>query len=493
VKIASFMLRFVFPVCLLLWGCAVGPNYKPPNVNAPTAFRASFGTDQQASLADLPWWDLFHDETLKELVKSSLAHNYDLAAAVARVEQARQLSAQARSEYFPYFDYLSVTSYGHNQFINSPSSNLPGAQGFFLGIARATWEADVWGRIRRTNEAARAQYLATQEARRGVMLTLTSEVSQAYFELLGLRYQLDIAKETTESYTKTVKLFSKREDEGIGNGLQTSSASADLATAAASIPELERVIAIKENQISVLTGQNPGTIETKTKLLDEVIPLDVPAGLPSALLERRPDVLAAEQTARAANAQIGIAQAVFFPAIGLTTFFGKLSTPLSQLSSGNTNAWSIASPVAGPIFHAGGLRAQKRQAIAHWEEARAQYLQTALSAFRDVSDALISRENYDNIRAQQIQAVQRNQEAVRLVRMRYFEGLSNYLEVLDALQRLYPAQLSLAQTEVNRRLVVVQLYKALGGGWNLTDEQFNTAGSLPSGQNLRAGDLNSKN
>jgi len=441
----------------------------------------------------LPWWNLFQDETLKGLVKSSLANNYDLAAAVARVEQARQLSAQARSEYFPQLDYLSVTSYGHNQFINSPSSNLPGAQGFFLGIARATWEADVWGRIRRTNEAARAQYLATEEGRRGVMLTLTSEVSQAYFELLGLRYQLEIAKETTESYTRTVKLFSKREDEGIGNALQTSSASADLATAAASIPELERLVALKENQISVLTGQNPGTIESKTKLLDDVIPLEVPAGLPSALLERRPDVLSAEQTVRSANAQIGIAQSVFFPAIGLTTFFGKLSTPLSELSSGNTNAWSVASPVAGPIFHAGGLKAQKRQAIAHWEEARAQYLQTTLSAFRDVSDALISRENYDNIRAQQIQAVQENQEAVRLVRMRYIEGLSNYLEVLDALQRLYPAQLALAQTEVNRRLVVVQLYKALGGGWNLTDEQFMTAGPLRGAQSPRAGNLNSRN
>jgi multidrug efflux system outer membrane protein len=435
----------------------------------------------------LPWWDIFQDETLKGLVKSSLANNHDLAAAVARVEQARELTAQARSEYFPQLDYLSITSYGHNQFINSPASNLPGAQGFFLGIARATWEADVWGRIRRVNEAARAEYLATEEARRGVMLTLLSEVSQAYFELLGLRYQLDIAKESTESYTKTFKLFSEREHGGIGNALPTSRAAADLATVAASIPELERLVALKENQISVLIGQNPGAIETKEKLLEEVIPPAIPAGLPSALLERRPDVLGAAQTVRSANAQIGIAESVFFPAIGLTTFFGKLSTPLSEISSGNTNAWSIASPVAGPIFHAGGLKAQKRQAIARWEEARAQYFQTALSAFRDVSDALISRENYDNARVEQIRAVQANQEAVRLARMRYMEGLSSYVEVLDALQRLYPAQLSLAQTEVNRRLVVVQLYKALGGGWNLTDEQFMTAGSLAGGQSPVAG------
>src|SRR5262249_30147453 len=185
------VVRLLFPMCLLLWGCAVGPSYKRPSVNVPTAFRASSGTDQQVSLADMPWWDLFHDETLKTLVKSSLANNYDLAAAIARVEQARELAAQANSEYFPHLNYLSVTSYGHNQFINSPGSNLPGAQGFFLGIARATWEVDVWGRIRRTNEAARAQYLATEEARRGGILTLATRRSQTHSALRGARQRRD--------------------------------------------------------------------------------------------------------------------------------------------------------------------------------------------------------------------------------------------------------------------------------------------------------------
>jgi len=463
---------------LLLPGCLVGPNYRRPSINAPTDFRGA-SAPQQDSIADLPWWEIFKDETLKELVKSAMANNYDLAAAASRVEQARQVAAQARSEYFPQLNYLSILSYGHNQFINSPGSNLPGAQGFLLGIASATWEADVWGRIRRMNEAARAEYLATDEARRGVMLTLTSDVSQAYFELLGLRLQLEIARETVQSYSTTLGLFSERLEGGIGNALQTSRAAADLATSAASIPELERLIGLKENQISVLIGQNPGAIETKVKLLEEVIPLDVPAGLPSALLERRPDVLSAAQTVRAANAQIGVAQSAFFPAIGLTTFFGKLSTPLSELSSGTTNAWSIAPNAAGPIFHAGGLKARKRQAIANWEQATAQYRQTALSAFRDVSDALISRENYEAARGELIRGVQANQEAVKLARMRFLEGLSSYVEVLDALQRLYPAQLALAQTEVNRRLVIIQLYKALGGGWNLTDAEFMTACCSP--------------
>jgi multidrug efflux system outer membrane protein len=461
-------------VLLFLPGCAVGPNYRRPTVNTPTDFRAA-SAHQQESLADLPWWEIFKDDTLKDLVKSALANNYDLAAAVARVEQARQVAAQARSEYFPQLNYLSILSYGHNQFISSPSSNLPGAQGFLLGIGSAAWEADIWGRIRRMNEAARAEYLASEDAWRGVMLTLVSDVSQAYFELQGLRFQLEIARETTQSFSTTFNLFTERLQGGLGNELQTSRAGADLATAAASVPELERVIALKENQISVLVGQNPGAIETKVKLLDEVIPLDVPAGLPSALLERRPDVRAAAQTVRAANAQIGIVQAAFFPAIGLTTFFGKLSTPLSELSSGNTNAWSLASNFSGPIFHFGGIKARKREAIANWEQATTQYRQTALNAFRDVSDALISREKYEGIRVELIKSVQANQEAVRLARMRYLEGLSSYVEVLDALQRLYPAQLSLSQTEINRRLVIIQLYKALGGGWNQTDAQFMTA------------------
>jgi multidrug efflux system outer membrane protein len=457
--------RLLAPLILLVSGCAVGPNYRRPGVNAPTVYRGQSGPAQQASLVDLPWWELFKDETLKQLVKTSLANNYDLAAAVARVEQARQVAAEARGQYFPAINYLSITSYGHNQFINSPASNSPGAQGFLLGIATAAWEPDVWGRIRRTNEAARAEYLATEEARRGVMLTVASDVSQAYFELLGLRLQLEIARETTQSYTATLKLFTERLQGGLGNALQTSRAATDLALAAASIPDLERLVALKENQISILIGKNPGPIETNVKLLEETVPLEVPAGLPSALLERRPDVLSAEQRLRAANARIGVARAAYFPQIGLTTFFGKLSTPLANLSSGNSNAWSLVATVGGPIFAGGAIKAQNRQARAAWQEARAEYEQTALNAFRDVSDALISRQKYDVARIERTRAVQSGQEAVRLALMRYTEGLSSYNEVLEAQQRLFPAQLALAETEVNRRVVIVQLYKALGGGW----------------------------
>lgn len=471
----------LFSLFLLLPGCAVGPNYKRPNVATPAAFRGSSEAAQQASFADLPWWEIFHDETLTELIKTSLANNYDLAAAVARVEQANQFAALARSQYFPTLGYSTYTSLGHNQFIYSPINPPNGAQGFLLAIARASWEPDLWGRIRRTNESAQAQFLASEEARRGVMLMLVGNVSQAYFELLGLRLQLDIAKESAESFTATLKLVTQRQQEGIGNELQTSRATNDLANASGSIPELERQIALKENQISVLMGRNPGPIDTKAKVLGEVPP-EVPAGLPSTLLERRPDVLAAEQAMRSANAQIGVAQAAYFPTIGLTTFFGKISSPLENLSLGKTNAWSLGASIAGPIFTAGAITAQKRQAIASWEQTKAQYMQTALGAFRDVSDALISRDKIDAIRVEQARAVQSNEDALRLMQLRFTNGRANNLEVLEAKQRLYSSQLALDQTEVNRRLILVQLYKALGGGWNLTDAQWMAANSQPAAQ-----------
>jgi outer membrane protein, multidrug efflux system len=466
----------LFPLFLLLSGCVLGPNYKRPAVSTPAAFRGPSDAAQQASLADLPWWQVFNDETLTELIKTCLANNYDLASAVARVEQASQVAAQARSQYFPVLSYSTYTSYGHNQFIYSPIGPPPGAQGFLLAIARVSWEADLWGRIRRTNEGARAQLLATEEARRGVMLTLASEVSQAYFELVGLRVQLDIAKQAKQSFESTLKLVTQRQQERIGNELQTSRAATDVANATASVLELERQIALKENQISVLLGKNPGTIETKAKFLGDVPP-DVPAGLPSALLERRPDVQAAEQSMRNANAQIGVAQAAYFPTIGLTTFFGKLSTPLSDLALSRTNAWSLAASISGPLFNAGGITAQKRQSVAAWEQTRDQYLQTALNAFRDVSDALISREKIDDLRAQQSEVVRLNENSVRLISMRETDGQASHLDVLEARQRLYSAQLVLNQTEINRRLIIVQLYKALGGGWNLTDAQWLSANS----------------
>ncbi|HVN19127.1 MAG TPA: efflux transporter outer membrane subunit [Dongiaceae bacterium] len=456
----------------LLAGCAVGPNYKRPAVTVPVEFRGAEGTAQQASIADLPWWEVFKDERLKELIQTALANNYDLRVAVSRIEQSRQIARQAKAQYFPMMNYQAGSGYGQNELSGTIAPNGGETRGSFIGALSVAWEADIWGRIRRLNEAARAQYLATEEARRGVMLSLVSDVAQAYFELLELDLELDIAKRTTQSFTETVTLFTQRLEGGVASKLDTSRAEAARATAAATIPELERQIAIKENQICVLLGSNPAGIQHTSKLIDEVVPPEIPAGLPSTLLERRPDILQAEQQMRAANAQVGVAIANFFPRIGLTTFVGGVSSPLSQLSSGNTVTWSVAGNVAGPVYQGGALRAQKRQAVAFWEETKLQYEQTALSAFQDVSNALVTRQKLEGIRSEQEHAVEAYQESVKISLLRYIAGKASYYEVLEAQQQLFPAENALAVTELNRRTVIVQLYKALGGGWNLQDSDW---------------------
>jgi multidrug efflux system outer membrane protein len=452
----------------VLSGCAVGPNYQRPKLNIPTDYRSAESADQ-ASIADLPWWEVFKDEQLKRLVQVALVNNYDLHVAVTRIEQARQVALQARAQYLPFVNYSVHGSDGKNEFVGTVVPNGGEEQGAFLGIASVTWEADLWGRLRRENEAARAKYLATEEARRGVMLSLVSDVAQAYFELLELDLQLEIAKETTDSFTQTLKLFTQRLEGGVASKLDTSRADAARATAAASIPELERQIAIKENEISVLLGDNPNPIAHTAKLLDQIIPPTIPVGLPSALLERRPDILAAEQQMRFANAQIGVATANYFPRVGLTALFGRASSPLSDLSSGEATVWSVAGAAAGPIYQGGALRAQKRQAVSFWEETKLQYEQTAQLAFQDVSNALISRQKYEGVRDGQAQAVQAYQDSVKVSLQRYMAGRASYFEVLDAQQQLFPAENALALTELNQRTVIVQLYKALGGGWNLQD------------------------
>jgi multidrug efflux system outer membrane protein len=467
-------LASILASALLLSGCAVGPKYQRVKVKTPAQFRGVEGTAQQASFADLPWWEAFKDEELKALIKTALANNYDLGIAVSRVEQARQMAAQARAQYFPSVNYSVGASNGKNEFSGTTGFPPSGGktQGAFLAFARAAWEPDIWGRIRRLNESALAQYLSTEEVRRGVMLTLTANVAENYFQLLGLERQLEIAKETTASFTDTYNLFMQRYEGGVTSKLATSRAEAAQAAAASAIPEYERQIALLENQISVLLGENPTSITHTAKLLKQVVPPEIPVGLPSALLERRPDVCAAELQVVAANAQIGVATANFFPQLGLTALVGRASQPLSDITSGNATVWSIAGNFTGPIYEGGLLRAQKRQVVAFWEQSKLQYEQAALNAFTDVSNALISREKYDAIRSQQERSVAAYQEAVQIALERYIAGKASYFEVLEAQIQLYPEQIALAQTETNRRVVIVQLYLALGGGWNLTNSDW---------------------
>jgi len=456
----------------LLAGCAVGPKYQRPQVDSPADFRNAPGVVATNSLADLPWWDVYKDETLRTLIQAALTNNYDVRIAASRVEQARQLSAQARSQFFPSIGYGGAVSRGRNEFLGSPNSNGGSTGDAALATVNAAWEVDLWGRIRRLNESARAQYLATEEAQRGVMLSLVSDVALAYFELLELDLQLQIALRTAGSFEESLKMFTQRLEGGVASRLDTSRAAGALATTSAQVPEVQRQIALKENQINVLLGRNPGPVGRNVTMLQQVMPPEVPAGLPSALLERRPDILAAEQNLRSANALIGVAVAEFLPKIGLTAFLGKVSPELSAFTAGSANAWSIAASAAGPLFQGGALRAQYRQAKAAWEQARLEYERTALNAFQEVSNALVSREKFAATAVQFDQAVTAYQESVRVSTQRYLAGKASYFEVLEAQQLLFPAENSLARSQLNQLIVVVQLYRALGGGWNLDNPQF---------------------
>lgn len=454
---------------LLLSGCVVGPNYKRPDVTAPPVFRGQPGANTASSIADLPWWEIFHDETLRGLVNTAIANNKDLRLALARVEQARQVSRQARAAYYPGIGYQVGVSEGKNEVLGTPAGSDGVRQSTLATALAAAWEPDLWGRIRRSNEFARARLVESEQGRRGVLLSLVSSVAQAYLQLLALDLRLDIARRTAKSFQESLNIFQQRLDQGAASRLETTRAEGALFTTAAAIPELERLIAIQENEIQILLGAVPAPVPRKAALLAQTVLPEIPAGLPSTLLERRPDVLAAEASVRAANAQIGVATAALFPQIGLTTLLGRVSSPLQDFTSGRLSVWSVASIGRGPIWEGGELRARKREAVAVWEQARISYEQAALAAFRDVSNALITREKLESVRAHQANAVKAYQDAVEVARQRYVAGKSSYFEVLEAQQQLFPAENALAQTEVDRRLVIVQLYQALGGGWNLAD------------------------
>ncbi len=456
-------------LAVLLAGCAMGPNYLRPGINAPDKFRSAATPEELGSYGDLPWWRIFHDETLQKLIREALTNNYDLLIAISRVEQSRQIAAQARALFFPQLSYEGTIATGKNSSLAAPTPNDGRTSGSALLDLNVFWEIDFWGRIRRLNEAGCAQYLASEEGRRGVVISLVSSVAQAYFELLELDLLLEIAKRNSRSFEQTLRVFTQRYEGGTASRLETTSAEGLLASVATNIPEVERQITLKENQINVLLGRNPCPVERKASLLEQEMPPEVPAGLPSALLERRPDIRQAEQDLRAANAQIGVSIANFFPKIGLTALFGQVSPELSAFTAGSSTMWAVAGAMSGPVFQGGSLIAQYRQAKAAWEETKLRYRQTALNAFQEVSNALISREKYEQSRVQQLRAVRAYNEAVDVSTKRYVAGRASYYEVLQNQQQVFPAEATLAQTELNRRLVVIQLYKALGGGWKETE------------------------
>ena len=455
----------------LLTGCAVGPNYKQPPVTAPDVYRDVQGPPAPAaSLADAPWWELFRDPALNELIDQALAGNYDVALAAERVDEARARAGIARSEFFPQINYGGQWSRGRNSQFVVPFSTATGN----LNSVNVNfgWELDVWGRIRRLNEAAKAQYLASEEARRGVLLSLVAEVATTYFILRGLDEQLAIAKETVAAFQETYDLFNRKLQEGAASALETSYAEAALAQVASQIPEFERQIEATENSLNLLLGRDPGPVKRGLGISEQPVPPEVPAGLPSSLLERRPDIRQAEENLIASNALVGVATANFFPQISLTGLFGAVSPDVSNLyPAGKT--WTIAAGLLGPLFHGGQLRSEYDVAYAQWEQSKTQYEQTVTGAFAETTTVLYARTKIAASLAQLTRTANSYREMVRLSTLRYNTGLANYFEVLYAMQLLYPAESARVLSQVNLLVDYVNIYKALGGGWNIQPDSSN--------------------
>lgn len=445
---------------LLATACAVGPNYKRPSVPVPPQYPGQEAAVAEArTLADVPWWELFDDPVLKGLIDEALHNGFDARLAAARVDEARALYGIAKGDLWPSAGYQGgYERVRQDQFFN-PRGEVQNKWTAKVGFA---WELDLFGRIRRQNEAAKALYLASEEARRGVMLSLVSDVATAYFELRELDAELEIARRTTAAFQDTSDLFHRRLEGGAASALETARADALLGQVTAQIPEIERDIVAKENQLNFLLGRGPQPIPREGAL--PPAPPEVPPGLPAALLERRPDVREAEERLVAGNALIGSAKARFFPTLSLTGFFGNVSPELSQLfSSGKT--WSIASSLVGPLFSAGQIKKNYEAAQARFEQAKVQYESAVTNSLREVSDALTDRTKLVEAEEARARAVRNYTEAVRLANIRYRSGLSAYFEVLDAQQQLFPAELGLVATHRDQLLAVVRLYKALGGGW----------------------------
>ena len=458
---------------VLLSACTVGPKYQRPVVQTPAAFRGSSEPQQAGaqteSFADLPWWEVFHDSQLQELIRTALKQNYDLQLAVERVTAARAQVGIVRSNQFPQVSLDPKFSGGKSD--EKIKSNI------FLLAADVVFQLDLFGRYRRATEAARAQLLGTKDAQQTVILTLVSDVASDYFLLRDLDLQLQITKETVRTQEDSVKLTELRLSHGVGTRLDVLQARQVLDTANAQIPDLERQIGQTEDAINILLGNYPQGVPRGTSIgietpngwqWSETLPPQMPAGLPSTLLERRPDIREAEQNLVAANANIGVAKAMFFPQISLLGFAGGAwghSSFLGSTIPAPLGVGSYAASATQPIFTGGYLRNNLRYAKSQDRQALISYQQTIQRAFGDVSDALIGYDKYHGVRERQEQTVKDLQESVEVSLMRYRGGTANYLDVLDSQRSLFQAELTLAQARNNEYQGLVQLYKALGGGW----------------------------
>lgn len=461
-----FSRNWLLAIALLTFtGCTVGPKYKRPPVSVPDSYRGlapNAAPQTSASIADEKWWTVFQDDQLQGLIREALTQNYDVRIAATRVLQAQALLGITRADQFPTI--TGGASASNDRFpatkVTPPFEASPTQVNLSL-----FWELDFWGKFRRATEAARATVLATEWGQKAVLSTVVSDVATAYFQLRELDSELEISQRTLASRKESLRLTEVRANGGNTSLLDVRQSEQLVYTAAGAIPDLERRIEQQENLISILLGKNPGPVTRGRTLVDNPISPTVPAGLTSSLLDRRPDIQAAEQQLVAGNARIGVAKAAYFPQITLTATGGYQSTALTSLFTGPAGLWSFGGALVQPIFTAGRLRSNVRLTEAQEQELVLDYQFSIQQAFREVADSLIAYRKNQEFREQQQLVVTAAEDATRLANMRYEGGVTSYLEVLDSDTRYFDAQISLAQAQLNERLALVQVYNALGGGW----------------------------
>ncbi|HEY1760942.1 MAG TPA: efflux transporter outer membrane subunit [Bryobacteraceae bacterium] len=461
-----------FGIVCFSTACTVGPNYRRPSIATPQTFRAPdpLPPAQADSFADLKWFEVFKDEQLQALIRRALERNYDLREAVARVEEARASLGITRSDQFPNFGAggsVGIDRLSRDGATPLPAEFLPSQDRNFgtAALQFLSFEVDLWGKLRRATEAARANLLSADENRKAVVTTLVSDVATAYLTMRELDYELEISTRTLQTRQESLDLTKSRETFGVSTELDLRQAEQLVFTAAETIPEIQRQIEQTENQISLLLGESPNGVLRGRSLTEQQLPPEVPPGLPSALLERRPDIQAAEQDLIAANAQIGVARAAYFPTLSLSGALGGASTQLSSLFSGPASLWSLTPQVTQPIFTAGRLKSNVKLAEAEHERMLIQYEKTIQTAFTETSDALIAHQRFRESRTKQEALEETLEDRLRLAYLRYHGGVDTQLNALDADRDLFQAQLDLSRLRLEEILSVVQLYKALGGGW----------------------------
>jgi len=450
-------------------GCRVGPNYERPKLEPPVQYRGQAGQAAAESLVDATWWQVYQDDALAGLIREGIANNLDLRLAAARVVEARAIAGIAKSFLYPEVGVGFGTSQQQQSRLGDPKLSEEAApdrtySNWALN-GTLSWEIDLFGRIRRGKEAAVAQYLASEEGKKALTVTLVGDIASTYFYLRELDLSLEIARRTVKVNDDTVIYYTRRLQGGVSNRLEVDQARANRAVTAATIPDIERQSVIAENALSVLLGRVPGAIARWQPIAENEVPPQVPSGLPAQLLERRPDIRQAEQFLIAANANIGAARALFFPSIGLTGSAGSLSSSLADFMRPDAIVWSFSAGLLQPIFNGGRIRNNYEAAKAKYDQALAQYQRSALNAYREVADSLITIQKLAERRTEIASGVEALRDAVQLSRARYDTGLSSYLEVLIADQQLFSQELQLAQVRGSQLRAVTQLYRALGGGW----------------------------